>query len=178
MKTSPASILSVISLSLALCACDSGDKKETDSTAPKLPPKKPKESVAPADAGDKAPPVSDATAPAMPAGEPGLVVPDDSLMGDLEKLNGAIKMYNTKRSIEMMSKMGPNPGKGGAGGQNAEKQKYLANANKAKSATTTAGLTSLDDLVKAGLLKSIPQAPAGKKYVFDVKTQEARLADK
>ena len=68
--------------------------------------------------------------------------------------------------------------KGGAADLNSQKQKYLANANKAKSATTTAGLTSLDDLVKAGLLKSIPQAPAGKKYVFDVKTQEAKLADK
>lgn len=33
----------------------------------------------------------------------------------------------------------------------------------------------LSDLVKAGLLKKLPTAPPGKKYVFDAKTGQAKI---
>ena len=39
-------------------------------------------------------------------------------------------------------------------------------------------LTSLDQLVNAGIIKSIPEAPAGKKYVLDTKTQTVKLENK
>lgn len=39
-------------------------------------------------------------------------------------------------------------------------------------------LQSLSDLVKAGLIKALPQPPPGKQYVFDPKTQRAALVDK
>ncbi len=37
--------------------------------------------------------------------------------------------------------------------------------------------TTLDDLVKAGLIKRIPTAPPGKKYVLDVKKAVVLLVD-
>lgn len=38
-------------------------------------------------------------------------------------------------------------------------------------------ITSLDGLVKAGLIKSVPVPPAGKKYIVDVKQCEVRLVN-
>lgn len=38
-------------------------------------------------------------------------------------------------------------------------------------------LTDISDLVKSGIIKSIPQAPPGKKFVLDKKTNKIVLAD-
>lgn len=37
--------------------------------------------------------------------------------------------------------------------------------------------TTLDDLVKAGFMKRLPQAPPGKKYVLDVKKSAVQLVN-
>ena len=49
-------------------------------------------------------------------------------------------------------------------------------ANKAKAAAKA--LTSLDQLVAEGVVKSLPEAPAGKKFVLDTKTQVVSLQNK
>ncbi len=155
MKTSRALILSVISLSLALCACDSGDKKETGA-APPLPPKKPKTEGGEVQANPQPPeptePSKDMNAPAVPAGPADLPETTDQKQL-LEMLNMAVGQYAQKQMTAGMGKSG-RPGGG----------------------KTT--LTSLDQLVKAGILKAIPEAPAGKKFVLDVTTQKVKLEPK
>ena len=178
MKTSSASILTVISLSLALCACDSGDNKDKDvGTAPKVP-KNPK----PVESGANPQPPESNQAPEK-MNESASSDQAGSSVNGLERINSAIKMYSQRKSAELMGKMGPMAGGASGGDPNSAKQKYLDNARKKQSGGSSAGassvgLTSLDQLVTAGLLKSIPEAPAGKKYVLDVKTQQVGLADK
>ena len=60
--------------------------------------------------------------------------------------------------------------------KNAMKKKYMDAANKKPGTAST--VTSLDQLVTAGIIKSIPEPPAGQKYVLDVKTQKVRLENK
>jgi len=47
-----------------------------------------------------------------------------------------------------------------------------------RNGATAPAVTSLDALVKAGILKSVPAAPPGKKYVIDAATVEVRLVNK
>lgn len=153
MKTPLASILTMVSLSLALCACDSGDKK--DGAAPPLPPKKPKTE----DGGGKANPQPPEPtehgkdmAPTAPAGPMEMPETTDQKR-QLDLLNMALSQYAQKQMTAGMGKSG-RPG----GGKTS--------------------LTSLDQLVKAGIIKAIPEAPAGKKFVLDVPTQKVKLEPK
>ena len=158
MKTSSATTLSVISLSLVLCACDSGDKK--DSGAAPTVPKKPKAASEAAEAGTAAnpqpPEPGDApkgmNAPAESAGPAELPETSDEKQ-QIEMLNMAVGRFSQKQMTVGMDKFG-RPG----GGKTP--------------------LTSLDQLVKAGVLKAIPAAPAGKKFVLDLTTQKVKLAPK
>ena len=172
MKTSHASLLAVISLSLALCACDSGDKKDVG-TPPIVPMKPPV-----AENGANPQPPEPSEAPQKMNDSPAPLDQAGSSASGLEKINGAIQLYNKKKSAELMGKMGPMGGGASGGDPSSAKQKYLDNARKKPAGASSVGLTSLDQLVTAGLLKSIPEAPAGKKYVLDVKTQEVRLENK
>ena len=165
MKRLHASLLAVISLSLALCACDRGDKKDVGT--PPIVPKKPPV----AESGANPQPPEPSEAPQKMNEPPAPLDQAGSSVSGLEKINGAIKAYNGKKSAELMGKMGPMA----AGDPKTAKQKYLDNARKKPAGASSVGLTSLDQLVAAGLLKSIPEAPAGTKYVLDVKTQEVRL---
>ena len=158
MKTSSASVLAAISLSLALCACDNGgDKKE--GAAPPVPKKAPKEPAASGNADKPAnpqPPEPGDAPKAMSATPEGMEVPasaDEKRSVDM--LNMALAQYAQKQMTKGMGASG-RPGGGGA----------------------STSLTSLDQLVKAGVLKAIPEAPAGKKFVLDVATQKVKLAPK
>ena len=176
MKIPRASILAALSLSLALCACDSGDKIK-DSAAP-LPPKKPK---AEGESGNAANPQSaDANETAKKMNEPAAPAElgDLSASADMpavKMINNAIKVYNQKKSADLMAKKMPLPGAGG--GQAAAKAAY-ENANKKQAGAASTTLTSLDDLVKSGLMKSLPAPPEGKKFLLDVQKQEVTLVNK
>ena len=171
MKTSHASILSVISLSLALCACDSGDKK-TSEAAP-LPPKKPKAEAADAKGNLQPPDSTDAAKPMSPGapaeggtGASDPQVPTDQAVG---MLNGLVSMYNQKvagggqMAMQGMDMRDPK----------AAQKKFQENQKKADAKK----LKSLDELVTAGLIKKLPDAPPGKKFVFDAKTQTVIVAN-
>ncbi len=186
MKIPHASLLAAVTLSLALCACDNGDKKDKDSgAATPMPPTaktpKPPKTEDSGTAANPQPPESNEAPKAMNApsapGEPGAAPTANATdaLSAIERINGAIKMYTQKAAADMMIKMGPGAGGGDA---NSAKAKYLANAKKTPAGAGNKGLTSLDQLVTAGFLKSIPEAPAGKKFVLDPKTQEVRLENK
>ncbi len=98
---------------------------------------------------------------------------DSEKYSQLDMINGALATYATMQTqksamgdMQNMSKMSDKD----------RKAAYFAAQN--KKAAGAAGVTSLDQLVTAGLLKSIPEPPAGKKYVLDVKAQKVRLEDK
>ncbi len=169
MKISQAALFAMITLSVALCACDSGDKKDSGA-APSLPPKNkkpeaPKEDGAtanpqppePGDAGKGMAEAPPPPAPAMDAGE----LPDKARQ--LDVINSAIKAYKAKNTgqIGLMSS-----------GKSIEQLKRMPKPS------SGAPITSLDQLVKAGLLTKIPEPPVGKKYVIDATTQEVRLENK
>ena len=163
MKTPHASLLAVISLSLALCACDKGDKPEA-SGAPSVPPKKPKADAPakPDTATNPQPPEpGDApksmSAPAAP-GNPAELGEGADAEKQLQMLNMAVGKFGQKQAQKMMmnAKGGrPTSGSGSAG-----------------------GLKSLDQLVTEGLLKKIPDAPEGKKFMLDPKTGKVTLENK
>ncbi len=163
MKTSHVSLLAVISLSLALCACDSGDKKDTNSTPPPVPQKKSKTDGGEAPANPQPPEVGGAPK-AMSEAPPPAPVMDAAEVGEkakqLDVINAAAKAYRSRQAGQGMM---------GTSGKSIEQLKKMGKP------AAAAPLTSLDQLVKAGLLKSIPEPPAGKKYVIDAKTQEVRL---
>ncbi len=175
MKTLHAPFFAVISLSLAMCGCGPADKKE-DSGPPKVPQKKEK-SEGGQTSGNPEPPVSDDATKKMNDNEPPApAVPVDLASGKasgMETINGAIKLYNQKKSGEMM-KGSPMAG----GNTSSAKAKYLENAKKAQMPAAATSLTDLNDLVKSGLLKSIPAPPEGKKWVLDKEKQEVRLEGK
>ena len=100
------------------------------------------------------------------------VDPGTANASGVETINGAIKVYNQKKSAELMGKSGAMAGGAGA------KDQYLAKFKKGPSAGSVVGVTSLDQLVTAKVLKSIPEPPAGKKYVLDTQKQEVRLENK
>jgi len=164
MKIPHASILAAATLSLALCACDSGDKKDTSSAPPQIKkPAKPDGAAAtPAPAANPQPPEPTGTPKDMSAASTTPLPPDVSegmsTDNQLQLLNLAVGKYGQKQSQKMMmSAKGGRPISGSGGG---------------------GGLTSLEQLVTEGLIKKIPDAPAGKKYVLDVKTQKVRLENK
>jgi hypothetical protein len=176
MKNSHPLLLATVSLSLALCACDSGDKKDANAPLPVGAAKPPKPAKEPAAAANPAPPestepVKDMSAgAAAPADAPG--GGDMSKYPGVDVINGAITAYVQKQmQAASMNKMA-DAGKLSAKDQKA---KYMAEFNK-KSAS--GNLTSLDQLVSSGILKALPVAPEGKKFVLDVKEQKVRLENK
>lgn len=107
-----------------------------------------------------APPVFDFTAGGRPLDKSG------QALSDLEMLNQAILSYGVRR----MPQAGVDPSKAKS-----------VNEAAALMAAQSAGpppLKSLSDLVKAGVIKSLPVAPPGKEYVLDPATHMAVLVDK
>ena len=174
MKLKYSLVITVVSLTFALCACDSGDKKDAGSTPPPVPQKKPKTDGGGAP-GNPPPPESseapkkmnESAAPTAPGGQ------DSEKYSQLDMINGALSTYATmqtqKSAMNDMQKMGNTSEKD-------RKAAYFAAQN--KKAAGAASVTSLDQLVTAGLLKSIPEPPEGKKYVLDVKAQKVHLENK
>ena len=175
MKTDRASIFAALALTLSLCACGPSakdiDAKGEATPAPKV--KKAKE-----EAPNAQPPESTEPAKNMNAGAPeaaqggGAPGGGAGLEGDeaLKYLNGLVKMYSQRAGTgqtAMQSGMKMNDPK-------AAQKQYQA--NKAKAAAKA--LTSLDQLVAEGVVKSLPEAPAGKKFVLDTKTQVVSLQNK
>ena len=170
MKTFHVSVLAVIALSLALSACDSGDKKG-DGAAAKLPPKKDKSPAPTVDAtANPHPPESgetpkDMNAPGAPGATLGLGASDLGVDPGIQLLEKAIISFKMK-------------GSGMGAGMGTMSNPFANKGTQPAKPSGGANLTSLDQLVKSGAIKSIPEAPAGKKYVFDVKTQKVRLENK
>ncbi len=171
MKTSYLPLLVVTSLALALCACDSGDKKDAkEGAAPPVVKKSKVEKTEGATPGNPAPPesnepVKEMNAPAAPGGVPS----PDSGAGDnaetqLKMLNLAVSQYGQKAGTKSMMNQMMAQGKGGKP------------SGTGSGASST--LKSLDQLVTDGILKKIPDAPAGKKFVLDPKTQQVRMENK
>ena len=111
MKTSYFSLLAVTSLSLALCACDSGDKKDAKEGAAPPIVKKPKAEKTDGGApGNPVPPesnepVKDMNAPAVP-GAPGASSADsgagDNAEAQLKMLNLAVGQFGQKAGTKSM----------------------------------------------------------------------------
>ena len=176
MKFSNLTLLAMISLSVALCACDSGDKKEAGAAAA-VPNKKPKADKAATDTGAAAnpqPPEAGEAAKNMNEAPAAPQAFDSNTPGEkfsqLDMINGAVKAFKSRQGGQSMMM---------SNGMSVEQQKkmFMEKAKAGKSGNEST-LTSLDQLVKAGLLKSVPEAPEGKKYVIDAKTQEVRLEKK
>ncbi len=174
MKTSHALLLGVTALSLALCACDKGDKPEAGA-APVVKEKKPKVE-APAEGGATAnpqPPVPGEAPKAMDGGgAPGGVGEagsGESGEAQIKMLNSAISAYAQKMAqkgmLDKMKTAGNKPPQGGM-------------TMTSGSTAAMMSLKSLDQLVTAGILQRLPEAPAGKKFVLDPKTQQVRLENK
>ena len=173
MKTSHAFTLAAISLSLTLCACDKGDQNSGPiPTVPSTPPTtaggEAKPNPAPPETTDTAKPMNPvAGAPGAEAEAP-VEVPVEQT---LSMLNGMIKNYAAKQGsggqqqMRMMSSKDPK----------AAKKQY---EDMQKKAASSGKVTSLDQLVSGNMIKSIPAAPAGKKFVLDVATQTVKLENK
>ena len=107
-----------------------------------------------------APPVFDFAAAGRPLDNSG------KALSDLDMLNQAILSYGIRR----MPQAGADPSKAKS-----------VNEAAALMAAQSAGpppLKSLSDLVKAGVIKSLPVAPPGKEYALDPNTRMAVLVDK
>lgn len=177
MKTTHASLLAVVSLSLALCACDSGDKKNTSSAPPTSPPKTPKAEKAESGAAKVNPQAPESTETPKDMNAPGVPAAADAQeftgSSQVDQINGAISTYAGKQmQSSSMKQMA-----GGGQMNKKDAQGNYPDPSKQKSASS-GGVTSLDQLVTSGILKSIPAPPEGKKYVLDVKAQKVRLENK
>lgn len=173
MKTSHAFTLAAISLSLTLCACDKGDQNSGPIPTVPSTPSAPsggaaKPNPAPPETTDTAKPMNPVAG--APGAEPEAPV-EVSAEQTLSMLNGMIKNYALKQSsggqqqMRMVSSKDPKA---------AQKQYEEAK----KKAASIGKVTSLDQLVTANMIKSIPAAPAGKKFVLDVATQTVKLENK
>ncbi len=107
MKIDRVHLYAMLALTLCLCACDSGDKKESGAPVA-LPPKKVKETPANAQPPESTEPVKNMNASAGQEGGAGAGGPAIDPDQAVNYLNGMIKMYAQKTSggqVAMMSGM-------------------------------------------------------------------------
>jgi hypothetical protein len=89
-------------------------------------------------------------------------------LSDLELLNKAIEIYEMRLVTEVPMAQGDRK-------FNSFEEESAALA--AEMEKKVVPLTDLSDLVKAGVVKAIPSAPPGKKYVFDKEKSRVVLTD-
>jgi len=141
------------------------------------PAKKEAADAAPAAANPQPPESNEAPKNMNGGGAGGPAAPaDTSNYAQLDVINGAIARYSSmkiqgaqKQNMTRMMDYGK---------LNPSQQKEAAMKDAKNRQTAAVELTSLEQLVTAGLLPKIPPAPEGKKYVLDVKAQVVRLENK
>lgn len=153
-------IISVWLLAALLVAgCDSKDKPDT--SAPKLPPKKSK----PASDADG----SAAATPSESAGQdpaPSAEKPEPS--GNMIE-GGNVDFESMSKKVKDTGTLGM-PGFSDVSALNSAMRSFAASHKEP--------LTSLQQLVDAKLIRSLPVPPPGKKYVIDMKLRQVTLQNK